>query len=153
VLAAGKSSVSQPALEALCAAYWSPVYAFVRRQGNDGEISKDLTQAFFTRLLEKRNIEAARQDRGRFRSFLLSCVKNFMANEWDHDRAQKRGAGQPLLPFEFEDAEHWFTLEPVERMTPERLFERRWALIQLQRAIGRLRAEYERTGRGALFQR
>ena len=103
--AARESATRRPALETLCGAYWSPVYGFVRRQGNDSEAAKDLTQAFFARLLEKDSIAAASAGRGRFRSFLLGCLKNYLANEWDYAHAQKRGGDGPMLPFEFDDTE------------------------------------------------
>ena len=99
VLAARAPATRQPALQALCSAYWSPVYAFVRRRGYDPETAQDLTQAFFARMLEKRDVEAARHERGRFRSFLLASVKHFLTNEWDKGQAQKRGGGTPILPF------------------------------------------------------
>jgi len=153
VAAAGAAATGQAALESLCAAYWQPVYAFVRRQGNDPETAKDLTQAFFATFLEKRDLEAARRDRGRFRNFLLTCVKHFLTNEWDRVRAQKRGGGIPVRPFEFEYAEHAFCIEPADRMTPERLFERSWARTMLRRVLHRLRDEQEQAGRGAQFER
>ena len=153
VLAAGATATRQPALEALCSAYWPPVYAFVRRRGHDQETAKDLTQAFFARLLEKRDLKAARRDRGRFRSFLLACAKHFLTNEWDRGQAQKRGGGKPVLPFAFEDAEHSFYMEPSDEMTPERLFERSWAQTLVQRTMQRLRDEHENQGRGAQFER
>src|SRR5262249_23162089 len=124
VLAAGKISGS-PALERLCSAYWPPVYAFIRRWGHDAEAAKDLTQAFFTRLLEKQDLKAARPERGRFRSFLLSSVANFLANDRDWAQAQKRGGGLTPVSLELETADGWFSLEPADRLTPEKLFERR----------------------------
>jgi RNA polymerase sigma factor (sigma-70 family) len=153
VLAARATATRQPALEALCSAYWSPVYAFVRRRGHDPETAQDLTQAFFARLLEKRDVEAARHERGRFRSFLLASVKHFLTNEWDKGQAQKRGGGTPVFPFTFEDAEHSFCVEPSDETTPERLFERNWAQTLVRRTLRRLRDEHERLGRGAQFER
>jgi len=153
VLAAQDHATSRPALEKLCSAYWSPVYGFVRRLGNDPESAQDFTQSFFTRLLEKEAISAARPDRGRFRSFLLGCLKNFLTNEWDRAHAQKRCGDQPVLPFEFDDAERWLRLEPADHATPERIFERRWAATVLQRGLLALRGEYDRAGQGALFER
>src|SRR4051794_32356239 len=94
VVAAGDLATRTPALEKLCVAYWSPVYGFVRRLGNDRETAEDFTQSFFARLLEKDAITAASPARGRFRSFLLGCLKNFLTNEWDRARAQKRGGDQ-----------------------------------------------------------
>jgi RNA polymerase sigma-70 factor (ECF subfamily) len=152
VLAAGAPATRHLALETLCAAYWAPVYAFVCRQGNDPETAKDLTQSFFARLLEKREIEAARRDRGRFRSFLLACVKHFLTNEWDRVRAEKRGGGRPVVPLELNDAERSFNMEPADSMTPERVFERTWAQTVLRRTLHRLREEQEHVGRGAQFE-
>jgi RNA polymerase sigma factor (sigma-70 family) len=153
VLAAQDGATRRPALESLCGAYWSPVYGFVRRLGNDPDAAQDFTQAFFTRVLEKDAIAAARRDRGRFRSFLLGCLKNFLTNEWDRAHAQKRSGIQPVLPFEFGDAERWLRLEPADHATPERIFERRWAATVLQRGLLTLRGEYERAGQGAMFER
>jgi len=153
VLAAKDSATRGAALDFLFTSYWSPVYGFVRRQGNDPETAKDFTQAFFARLLEKDAITAANSDRGRFRSFLLGCLKNFLANEWDRAHAQKRGGDASMLPFEFDDAERWLRFEPAERDTPERIFERRWAVTVLQRGLLTLRQEYERAGQAALFER
>jgi RNA polymerase sigma-70 factor (ECF subfamily) len=152
VLAARDHATRRPALEKLCAAYWSPVYGFVRRQGNDPEAAKDFTQSFFARLLEKDSIAAAQRDRGRFRSFLLGCLKNFLTNEWDRAHAQKRG-GEWKLEYDIDDTERWLRLEPADHATPERIFERRWAATVLQRGMLVLRGEYESTGQGAMFER
>ena len=153
MLAARNSATRRPALETLCGAYWSPVYGFVRRQGNDPEAAKDLTQAFFARLLEKDTVASASAGRGRFRSFLLGCVKNFLTNEWDYAHAQKRGGDGPVLSFEFDDTERWLRQEPADRATPEQIFERRWAVTVLQRGLLALRTEYEGAGQGAMFER
>jgi RNA polymerase sigma factor (sigma-70 family) len=150
VLAAG-SGDRRTALEELCTAYWPPVYAFIRHQGHDSESSKDLTQSFFTHLLEKQSLQAARPDRGRFRSFLLTSTKNFLANDRDRAHAQKRGGGLAPLPLEFEDAERRFSLEPADRLTPEKLFERRWALTTLEHALAALRRELEQAGKTDQF--
>src|SRR4051794_25856717 len=153
VLAARVTATRQPALEALCTVYWPPVYAFVRWRGHDAETAKDLTQSFFMRLLDKRDWESARAERGRFRSFLLTCAKHFLANEWDRDQTKKRGGGTAILPFEFENAEESYRIEPSDTTTPERLFERSWAETVVRRALRRLRDEQESAGRGAHFQR
>lgn len=131
VLAARNSTTRRPELETLCSAYWPPVYGFVRRQGNDTEAAKDLTQAFFVRVLKKDAIAAASAGRGRFRSFLLGCLKNDLANEWDYAHTQKRGGDGPVLPFEFDDTERRLRQEPADLATPERIFERRWAVTVL----------------------
>lgn len=153
VLAAGVTSTGRPALEALCAAYWRPVYAFVRRMGNDPETAKDLTQSFFMRLVERRDWEVARRERGRFRSFLLTCVKHFLSNEWDRAQTKKRGGGSPVLPFVLEGATGSYCVDPADTATPDRLFERTWAETTVRRVLERLRDEQERAGRGAQFQR
>ena len=125
----------------------------MRRRGHDPEAAKDLTQAFFARLLEHRDVEAAQRERGRFRSFLLACAKHFLSNEWDRGQTQKRGGGAPILPLAFEDAERSLCMEPSHEITPERLFERNWAQTLVRRALNRLRDEHERVGKGAQFER
>src|SRR5688572_10379401 len=129
VLTAGRDSTpaSRAALAELCELYWPPLYSYARRQGHSVEQAQDLTQAFFARLLEKRYVEAADPQRGRFRSFLLASFKHFIANERDREQAQKRGGGQAPLSLEFETAEARYTAEPRDTLTPEALFERQWA--------------------------
>jgi RNA polymerase sigma-70 factor (ECF subfamily) len=153
VVAAGgtTSPESQAALAALCEAYWFPVYAFVRRGGRSVDDAKDLTQAFFARVLEKGYFAEARSERGRFRSFLLSCLSHFLSNEYDRQVALKRGGGQPVLCLEFDDGERKYLHEPVDHVTPEHLYERRWALSVLDSAMARARASYEESGRSDLF--
>ncbi len=155
VIAAGNAASpdAERALASLCETYWFPVYAFVRRGGRDPDAAKDLTQAFFTRVLEKHYFAEARQDRGKFRSFLLTSVAHFLANQHDRDRAEKRGGGQHLLPLEFDDGERTFLREPVDAATPERLYERRWALAVIDAAMQRVRRKYEKTERAELFSR
>ena len=155
VLEAGKPAdeSSRRALSELCGTYWYPLYAFVRRRGYRREDAQDLTQAFFARLLEKQVVVAADPARGRFRSFLLGSLKNFLANEWDRERTQKRGGGRALLSLDFQLADERFVREPVTHATPEKEFERNWALAVLERALGRLKAEYEGRGKQALFER
>jgi RNA polymerase sigma-70 factor (ECF subfamily) len=155
VMAAGQrgSPESAAALVALCSTYWYPLYAFVRRQGYRIEDAQDLTQAFFAKLLEKNYIGDADQQRGRFRSFLLTSLKHFLANERDYARAQKRGGGRPVISLDFESAESRYRHEPADMMTPERLFERRWALTLLDRALNRLQDEYAAAGNLPLFER
>jgi RNA polymerase sigma-70 factor (ECF subfamily) len=152
VLAAGNTN-GGPALEQLCGAYWPPVYAFIRRQGHDSESACDLTQAFFARLLEKQDLKAARPDRGRFRFFLLASIKHFLANRRDWIRAKKRGGGAVLLPLKLENAERWYSCEPVDHSTPDKLFERRWALTTLERALSSLRREFEQAGKAEQFRK
>lgn len=155
VLAAGRraSPESADALVALCRAYWYPLYAFVRRQGYRPEDAQDLTQAFFARLLEKNYLADADRQRGKFRSFLLAALKHFLANERDRARARKRGGGQTVLSLDFAVAETRYGHEPADPMTPERLFERRWALTLLDRVLGRLQDEHVAAGKGPWFER
>jgi RNA polymerase sigma-70 factor (ECF subfamily) len=155
VLAAGRGSLpaSQKALAELCGAYWYPVYAFIRRTGHPAEESRDLAQGFFTRLLAKNDLAAADPGRGRFRSFLLASVKHYLANAWDRERAEKRGGGEPLISIDAADAEGRYRVEPAHDLTPERIFERRWALTVLERALSALFDDYARRGKGALFER
>jgi RNA polymerase sigma-70 factor (ECF subfamily) len=133
------------ALEDLCGSYWYPVYAFVRRRGWDRDQAQDLTQGFFAELLEKQTLKAADQERGRFRSFLLTALKFYLSNEQERARAQKRGGGRSPIPLDADAAEELYRLEPVDQHTPETLFERRWALVVLERVLDRLRRELERS--------
>jgi len=152
VSAAGRqSSGSADALNKLCGAYWLPVYAFIRRRGYSREESEDLSQAFFTRVLEHGALGEARRERGRFRSFLLVSVTHFLANEWDRARAQKRGGGCATLSFDFEAGEESYHREPYHELTPEALFERQWAMALLDRVLERLREEHARRGQAVQF--
>ena len=148
------SPQSADALEKLCRAYWYPLYAYVRRTGQSKENAEDLTQAFFARLLEKNFLEAAEPERGRFRSFLLIALKRFLANEWDRVRAQKRGGGQTHVPLDTELAERKFQAETTAgEISPDRLYDRRWALTLLEQTMARLRAEFEQAGKTGEFDR
>jgi RNA polymerase sigma factor (sigma-70 family) len=148
------SPVSAEALEKLCRAYWYPLYAFVRRLGNDPHDAQDLTQEFFARPLEKDWLDAVERERGRFRTFLIMAVKRFLANEWKKMRAAKRGAGQECLSLDAAYAEERYLSEPTAAALPaDDLYERRWALTLLEQAMARLRAEYESDGRGEDFNR
>ena len=153
VVAAGREPTtgSRAAFSELCELYWPPVYAFARRQGYDVPEAEDLTQAFFTRLLEKHVVQAADPQRGRFRSFLLASFKNFVANERDRERAQKRGSGQVTVGLDFETAEARYSAEPVDTLTPDAVFERQWALGVLDRVLVTLRDECKKAGKSALF--
>ena len=153
VLAAGRSDTThaRAALEKLCQAYWYPLYAYVRRRGHSPEDAKDLTQEFFARLLERNWVGRADQQKGRFRSFLLSAMNHFLADEWDKARAQKRGGGMTPVPLQFDTAETRYGHEPVDNVTPEHSYERRWALTLLEEVLQRLRSEYEQEGRTELF--
>ena len=146
------SPQASEALEKLCRAYWYPLYAYVRRLGKDEHTAKDLTQAFFARLLEKNYLGQADRERGKFRSFLLGALKHFLADEWDKTQAQKRGGGRVILSLDDQTAEDRYLLEPADETTPDKLFDRRWALMTLEQAVGRLRKEYQDTGKGPLFE-
>ena len=154
VLAAGagvSSSEANDALAKLCETYWYPLYAFLRSRGQTPEDAQDLTQAFFTRLLERRAFAHADPARGRFRSFLLASLKNFVANERDRTQTQKRGGGVVVVPLEIDAAEGRFQLEPRTDETPERIFDREWALILLDNAIQVLQTEMASAGRSGHF--
>ena len=153
VLAAGgaETANARPALEKLCKTYWYPLYGYVRRQGKSPEDAQDLTQEFFARLLEGNWVERADRQKGRFRSFLLTAMNHFLADEWDKARAQKRGGGVAPLPLQLDGAETRYGLDPADRSTPEQEFERRWALALLDEVLKRLRVEYEEHGRAELF--
>jgi RNA polymerase sigma-70 factor (ECF subfamily) len=154
VRAASRSSPkSREALAALCEAYWYPLYAFVRRQGYSAPDAQDLTQEFFARLLEKNDLGVADRAKGRFRSFLLAAVKHFLSNQRDRARAKKRGGGRQVLSLDWDAGESRLGREPAHEITPERLFERRWALTILENVLARLRAEFEADGKYVLFAR
>ena len=153
VLAAGhRTAGGRDSFASLCQAYWFPLYAYARRRGHAPEDAQDLTQAFFTRLMEKNWVASADQTKGRFRTFLLTAMKHFLADEWDRERAQKRGGGIAPLALEFAAAEAQYAREPVDAETPEHIFERRWALTLLDQVLVRLRSEYAQDGNGALFE-
>jgi len=143
----------QQALATLCRAYWFPLYAYLRRQGYDNHQAKDYTQAFFARMLEKRGLRLADPKRGKFRSFLLAALKHFLASERDRAQAQKRGGGRKVLSLDFENAESQYALEPSHQLTPEKLFERSWALTVLEQTMTRLQAESAGANKQKLFDR
>jgi len=154
VLAAGGDTSARgarEALTALCETYWYPLYAFLRSRGHSAADAEDITQAFFARLLEKHTLRHADPARGRFRSFLLSSVTHFATNEHDREAAKKRGGGVPALSLEFEDAEGRFQREPATDETPERVFDRRWALTLLDCVLVRLRTEMIQANKGTQF--
>jgi RNA polymerase sigma-70 factor (ECF subfamily) len=144
---------AREALAELCRVYWYPLYAYVRRRGHDHDRAQDLTQEFFARLLEKNGLASVDKGRGRFRSFLLAACQHFLANQHDHDNAQKRGGGRHFVPLDLHDAARRYDREPSHEQTPERLFERRWVLALLEQVLARLRGEYEAAGKAALFDR
>jgi len=154
VLAAGQRSSerSTEALNNLCETYWYPVYAFIRRQGHDRDAARDLTQAFFARVLEKNYFGAADPARGRFRAFLLTSARHFLSNERDRSRALKRGGGTPILSLDVETAEGTYQLEARDDLTPEKVFDAGWATLLLDRALGRLKHAYEASGHLDTFE-
>ena len=153
VLAAGADPSEQAdrALAELCADYWYPLYAYVRRRGYPAEDARDLTQAFFAKLLEKNDLTAADPARGRFRSFLLTSMKNFLASEWRRQATLKRGGDVEVVSIDYEDAENRYRVEPSHALTPEAIYERRWALGLLDRAVDELRERYAGRGKTELF--
>ena len=153
VVTAGGSDTTgaRDALAKLCQTYWYPLYAYVRRRNFSPPDAEDLTQEFFARFLEHRWVGDADREKGRFRTFLLSAMNHFLANEWDKARAQKRGGGVPLLPLQFDTAETRYGREPTDNVTPEQHFERRWAMTLLEEVVNRLRMEYEQDGKTEQF--
>ncbi len=136
------SGAAQQALARLCQTYWYPLYSYVRSKGYGPEDAEDLTQGFFARLLQRRDWERAERAKGKFRYFLLVAVKNFLTDEHDRATALKRGGGQKAVSFDGDSAEDRYKLEPVDTMTPEKLYERRWGLTLLQESLNRLKAEH-----------
>ncbi len=146
------SPEAREALAELCQTYWYPLYAFIRRQGCSPHDAEDLTQEFFARLIEKDFVADARREKGRFRTFLLTALKRFLANEWDRQHAQKRGGFQRLVSIDQDLAESRFSVEPAHGLQPDLLFERQWALALLERVLARLREEYGAADRAKLFE-
>jgi len=145
------SPESDQAIATLCETYWYPLYAYVRRTGRSCEDAEDLTQGFFARFLEKRALQSVDRSKGRFRSFLLACLKNFVHNEWEKSQTLKRGGALSLLSLDFEYGENRYLREPAHEVAPDRLFERTWAEILLKEVLDRLRNEYTAAGKGKLF--
>jgi RNA polymerase sigma factor (sigma-70 family) len=154
VVAAGdpQRTEAHPALVSLCEGYWYPLYAYVRRRGYPADQAQDLTQEFFVRVLNGRYLDRADPEKGRFRAFMLTSLKFFLADEADRNRAQKRGGGN-VLSLEISSGEERYQRDPGHNETPERIFERRWALSMLDRVIDRLRAEFVQHGRLDHFNR
>ncbi len=153
VLAAGReaSPRAATAMEELCRAYWYPLYAYVRRRGHTVEEAQDLTQDFFAHLIEKHWLAEADPGKGRFRTFLLTALNHFLANEWRHAHAAKRGGGRALMSLDG-TAETRYALEPASDLTPEKIYERRWALSLFEQAMGRLRRHYAAEGKTRLYE-
>ena len=154
VLRAGRSDSpeAQAALAELCRNYWFPLYAYARRQGCDVHNAQDLTQEFFSKLIEKNYLNVADRRRGRFRWFLLTAFKCFLANEWDRTQAQKRGGGKQIVSFDSMTAEERYLHEPLEMLSADQLYDQRWAADLLAGAHERLRGEYAEADRGDRFK-
>lgn len=153
VLAAGNGADTEAhaALSTLCKQYWYPLYAFVRRQGRNATDAQDLTQGFFLKLLEKDYLGQVDRSKGRFRTFLLTAFRRFMASEWDAANAGKRGGGQVFISIDDREAESRYRRELCHDITPEKLYDRHWALALLEQVLSKLRDEYEARGKTALF--
>jgi RNA polymerase sigma factor (sigma-70 family) len=154
VLAAGHGSnpAAQAALESLCQSYWYPLYAYVRRSGREPEEAKDLTQDFFAHFLGRNRVSLADPARGRFRTFLLTAMQHFLANEWKKENRLKRGGDQGFLSLDAGAGEERFATEPPDAATPETIYERRWAAALLERVLRLLGEECAATGRAAQFE-
>lgn len=154
VLAAGEADEARAgqALARLCAGYWYPLYAYVRRQGHGPEDAQDITQDFFARFIGKGYVRRADPARGRFRTFLLTSLKHFLINEWQKGQAARRGGGVRALSWDQFDAEDRYRLEPLDGLTPEKIFERRWAATLLETVMAGLREEFRAEGRGEWFE-
>jgi RNA polymerase sigma factor (sigma-70 family) len=149
--AQGESPAAQDALEKLCRTYWRPIYGFVRRQGASAEDAEDLTQGFFALLLERKDLNTVRKEKGRLRSYLLASVKNFLADEARHAMAVKRGKGQRLLPLEEIREREGIVMERSDRLTADQIYERRWAFTVLEHVMVRLQDEYRSAGNVRFF--
>ena len=152
VLAAQGGEDAQPALAELCGLYWYPLYAFVRRSGYSREESEDLTQEYFSRLLAKNWLASVDRTKGRFRTFLLATLKHFLANEWRRGQAEKRGGKLQIISLDVDEAEDRYHREPSDPLSPDLLFERRWALTIIENVFGTLRSEMKEAGKLELFE-
>ena len=148
----GSTCGAQEALASLCEAYWEPLYAYCRRQGYGVEEARDLTQGYFTQLLEKDYLAEVHPSKGRLRSFLLASLKHFLANERDRAWALKRGGGSPEISLDTDTAESRYRVEAVDDLTPDKVFEKRWALTVIARVLARLREESTKTGKQKQFE-
>lgn len=140
------------ALTKMCSAYWLPLYAYARRRGYTPEQAEDLTQDFFRQLLSRDSLRGLNPTLGKFRSFLLTCLKNFLANDHDRANAKRRGGGMVFLSLETADAESWYCQQSVDHLSPDAIYEHQWALTVLQQTIETLRCEFAAAGKAALFE-
>lgn len=150
--AASETEQAHVALEELCRLYWFPVYAYIRRRGHPPEDAEDLTQGFFHRLIDRQSLAGIRREGGRFRSYLLAAVENFLVNDFDRRHARKRGGGRELLSLDSENPEGRYALDIPDSDTPETVFEKRWAFALLEQAAERLSRECSRAGKGQLCE-
>jgi RNA polymerase sigma factor (sigma-70 family) len=155
VLGAGQNNLTAAAvaLERLCRIYWYPIYAFIRRRGSSQHDAEDLTQGFFAHLLEKETLKKVDRQKGKFRSFMLAALTNFLNNEWDKQQTLKRGGKIQIISLDETRAEELYSREPVESLTPEKLFERRWAFTLVERVLARLKQEYATANKLKLFEK
>jgi RNA polymerase sigma-70 factor (ECF subfamily) len=151
--ARGPTPAGQAALERLCRTYWRPIYGFVRRQGVDPEEAKDLTQGFFVLLLERKDFQSVRQEKGRLRSFLLASVKHFMANERRDAATIKRGGGRTLIPLDWIESDDSAEVDRTDMLSADLLYDRRWAFTVLDRVFTRLREEAQQSPNAPLLER
>lgn len=150
--AQSESPTAEAALETLCRTYWWPLYGFVRRHGYSPEEAQDLTQDFFALLLKRRDLDAVRREKGRLRSYLLTSLKHLLTKDHRRLMAIKRGGGKALVPLEELLAREHTDLEPVDKLSADRVYERQWALTLLEQVLARLEKEYRRAGNVALFE-
>jgi len=148
----GSSPAAQVALEELCRTYWFPLYVYVRRQTPTREDAEDLTQAFFARFLERNYLEKLTSQKGKFRAFLLAALKHFLANERDRANRQKRGGGVTPLSLDWQDADARYRIEPADTLSPDKLYDRAWAVTLLERVLARLRDENKAEDKARLFE-
>ena len=144
-------ALAREALGSLCAQYWYPLYAYIRRRGYPADRAQDLTQGLFASLLSRNFLGALGPEKGKFRAFLFASCQNFLANQYEHDHARKRGGGRRTFSIDLADAEGRYSREPSHDLTPERLYDRRWTLTLLARVLDRLAVEVRRSGKGGLF--
>jgi len=145
-------TAAREALTSLCSTYWYPLYAYIRRQGSSPHEAEDLTQEFFFRFLDRHSLGSVQPAAGKFRSFLLACLKHFLANERERAQAQRRGGRRPRISLDGAEAETRYAMEPSHSLTPEMVFERRWACAVLERTMGALRQECVTEGKSELFE-
>jgi RNA polymerase sigma-70 factor (ECF subfamily) len=148
----GGDTGAHDALAELCRLYWFPVYAYIRHRGNSAHDAEDLTQGFFANLLERRSLDAVSEGKGRLRTFILTVVSRYLANEYHKAQTEKRGGGRAHVPIDADWAEERYSVEPVDRITPELLFQRQWAVTLLDNVFAALRDDYTRNGKAAVFE-